>query len=175
MVARMRIACGDCLIRSWRPDDAPALRLHADDRRVWINLRDSFPHPYTDRDAREWVRLAAGQTPETHFALTSADTVVGGIGIRIGDDVFRRSAEIGYWLGAPYWGRGMATAAVRALTDWAFETHDLVRLWGSVFAWNPASARVLEKAGYVCEGRLRQSVIKDGLLTDQLLYARVRD
>jgi RimJ/RimL family protein N-acetyltransferase len=171
----MRLQCDECVIRSWRPDDAAALRLHADDRLVWVNLRDSFPHPYTDRDAREWVRLAAGQSPETHFALTNDDAVVGGIGIRIGDDVFRRSAEIGYWLGSPYWGRGIATAAVRALTAWAFEEHDLVRLWASVFAWNPASARVLEKAGYACEGRLRQSVIKDGLLTDQLLYARVRD
>lgn len=87
----------------------------------------------------------------------------------------RRSAEIGYWLGEPFWGRGIATAAVIAVTGYAFTRHDLVRLHAGVFEWNPASARVLEKAGYSLEGRLRKSVTKNGETIDQLLYATIRE
>ena len=89
--------------------------------------------------------------------------------------IHRRSAEIGYWLGEPFWGRGIATAALRALTDYAFANHDIVRLDAGVFEWNPASMRVLEKVGYVLEGRLRKSVTKDGQTIDGFLYAKVLD
>jgi RimJ/RimL family protein N-acetyltransferase len=166
---------GSCTLRSWRSGDEDSLVRHADDRDVWINLRDRFPHPYTRDDARAWLRLVAESTPETNFVVAVADEAVGGIGLTLQDDVSRRSAEIGYWLGRAYWGRGIATAAVRALTDWAFAHFDLCRLYAGVFEWNPASARVLEKAGYVLEGRLRRSVTKDGRTIDQLLYALVRD
>ena len=87
----------------------------------------------------------------------------------------RRSAEIGYWLGEPFWGRGIATLAVRAVTAHAFDTHDLTRVFACVFEWNPASARVLEKAGYTREATLRKSVFKDGRTIDQFLYAIVRE
>jgi [ribosomal protein S5]-alanine N-acetyltransferase len=166
---------GPCTLRSWRSGDEDSLVRHANDRDIWINLRDRFPHPYTRDDARAWLRLAAVSTPETNFAVVVAGEAVGGIGITLQDDVSRRSAEIGYWLGRAYWGRGIATAAVRALTDWAFAHFDLCRLYAGVFEWNPASARVLEKAGYVLEGRLRRSVTKDGRTIDQLLHALVRD
>ena len=95
-----------------------------------------------------------------------------GIGVA---GVNRRSAEIGYWLGEPFWGQGIATKAVGALTDYAYAHLDLIRLYATVFEWNPASARVLEKAGYAHEGRLRKSVTKDGKIIDQLLYAIVRE
>ena len=171
----MELDLGSCTLRSWRSGDEDSLVRHADDRDVWINLRDRFPHPYTRDDARAWLRLVAESTPETNFAVAVAGEAVGGIGITLQDDVSRRSAEIGYWLGRAYWGRGIATAAVRALTDWAFAHFDLCRLYAGVFEWNPASARVLEKAGYVLEGRLRRSVTKDGRTIDQLLHALVRD
>ena len=100
---------------------------------------------------------------------------VGGIGILLQEDVHRRSAEIGYWLGEDYWGRGIVTEAVRRVTDWAFENFDLCRIFAHVFAWNPASMRVLEKAGYEYEGRLRQSVTKDGQTIDQVIYAIIRE
>jgi ribosomal-protein-alanine N-acetyltransferase len=166
---------GTCTIRSWREGDEHALVRHADDRAVWINLRDRFPHPYTPADARAWLRFVGETRPETDFAIAVAGEAVGGIGIIPRDDVSRRSAEIGYWLGRDLWGRGLATAAVRALTDWAFAHFDLCRIDAAVFEWNPASARVLEKAGYLLEGRLRQSVTKDGRTIDQLLYARIRE
>ena len=110
----------------------------------------------------------------TQFAIVLAGELVGGIGIEPGVDVFRRSAEIGYWLGEPFWGRGLATEALRGATDYAFTTFDICRLEAGVFEWNPASARVLEKAGYTLEGRARLAVVKDGRTGDRLQYALVR-
>jgi [ribosomal protein S5]-alanine N-acetyltransferase len=161
-------------IRSWHTGDAAALLKYANNPRVWINLRDSFPYPYTEADARAWLAAAVLQIPETAFAIASPDEVIGGISIQPQYDVYRKSAEIGYWLGEPFWGKGIATLAVRALTAHAFTRLDLVRLYASVFAWNPASARVLEKAGYHLEGKMREAVYKNGKVTDQLLYGMTK-
>ncbi len=111
----------------------------------------------------------------THFAIEVEGEAAGSIGLELGEDVARRSAEIGYWLGEAHWGRGIATEAVRTVTAYGFEQLDLVRIFANVFAWNPASMRVLEQAGYVLEGRLRSAVTKDGETIDQLAYAVVRD
>ena len=171
----MHIDLGEWQIRSYRVGDAPSLARYADNRNISRNMRDAFPYPYTLSDANDWISLATQQSPEVNFAIASAHEVIGGIGLTLRDDVHQRSAEIGYWLGEPFWGRGIATAALRALTDYAFANHDIVRLDASVFEWNPASMRVLEKVGYVLEGRLRKSVTKDGQTIDQFLYARVLD
>jgi RimJ/RimL family protein N-acetyltransferase len=162
-------------VRSWEWRDRDAIVRHANNRDVWINLRDRFPHPYTNTDARNWLESVVGIAPETNFAIAVDDEAVGGIGYTIQHDVDHRSAEIGYWLGQDFWGRGIATEALIAVTDYAFANHDLCRLYAHVFAWNPASARVLEKAGYQFEGRLRKSVTKNGQTIDQLMYAMVRD
>jgi RimJ/RimL family protein N-acetyltransferase len=138
---------------------------------VWLNLRDRFPHPYTRPDAESWVRFAAGATPETNFAIAVDGQAVGGIGLVLHDDVERCSAEIGYWLGRAFWGRGLATAAVRGLTGHAFAAHTLTRVYALPFADNAASIRVLEKAGYQLEGRLRRAAVKDGRVRDQAVYA----
>ena len=100
---------------------------------------------------------------------------MGGVGLFLQADVERYSAEIGYWIGEAFWGRGLATAVVRAFTDYAFDAFDLCRIYANVFEWNPGSCRVLEKAGYVLEGRLRSSAVKDGFVLDGFLYAKVRE
>jgi [ribosomal protein S5]-alanine N-acetyltransferase len=166
---------GICTIRSWRASDRDSLARHANDREIWINLRDRFPHPYTPADADAWLALAPELRPETNFAIAVDGEAVGGIGLALQEDVHRRSAEIGYWLGREYWGRGIATEALRATTEWGFAHLDLCRIYAAVFAWNPASARVLEKAGYALEGRLRRNVTKAGRTTDQWLYAITRE
>lgn len=148
---------------------------HANNRNVWINLRDRFPHPYTTADARRWLDSVVGMKPESNFAIAVGGEAVGGIGFTVQPDVARRSAEIGYWLGEEFWGRGIATEALIAVTDYAFSNYDVCRLYAHVFDWNAASARVLEKAGYVFEGRLRKSVTKDGHTIDQLMYAMIRE
>ena len=110
----------------------------------------------------------------TNWAIEVNGKVAGGIGVDLGEGVFARSAHFGYWLGEPYWGHGIGTVAVRAASEYALDHFGLARLEAPVFAWNPASMRVLEKSGFVREGILRKSVFKDGQLIDQVLYALVR-
>jgi RimJ/RimL family protein N-acetyltransferase len=166
---------GSCVVRDWRPSDAEALARHANSRAVWRNLRDAFPHPYSLADAELFLGVVGGLDPCTFFAVEVDGEAAGGIGYTLQSDVERLSAEIGYWLGERVRGRGIATAAVRAVTGHAFREHGLRRVFALPFAWNAASARVLEKAGYTLEGRMRQSAVKDGQVVDQLLYAVVRD
>ena len=171
----MNLRLKTCTVRCWEGRDRDAIVLHANNRRVSINLRDRFPYPYTARDARNWLDVVVDQKPETNFAIDVAGEAVGGIGFTPQHDVDRRSAEIGYWLGEPFWGRGIATEALIAVTEYAFANFDLCRLYAHVFDWNGASARVLEKAGYKFEGRLKKSVTKDGQTIDQLMYAIISE
>ena len=171
----MLIPLTGAAVRAWRHDDAASLARHANDRRIWRNLRDAFPHPYTLADARSFLDRVAEQRPRTFFAIAVNDEAVGGIGYTLHTDVERIGTEIGYWLGVDYWGRGVMTEVLRAVTPWVFQQHaDLRRIWAVPYAWNAASMRVLEKAGYRLEGRLRESAIKDGQFVDQLLYAILR-
>lgn len=170
----MRIDIGEWQLRSFLPDDAASLAKYANNRNVSRNLRDRFSYPYRIEDAAAFIRLASEQDPETTFAIASDTEAIGGIGLELYDDVHRRSAQVGYWLGEPFWGRGIATLALQAITDYAFAQFDLARVYAYVYEWNPASARLLEKAGYEYEGRLRKSVIKDGQTIDQFLYATVK-
>ena len=171
----MNLKLPSCTVRSWEWRDRDDIVRHANNRKVWINLRDRFPYPYTESDARSWLEIVIGHKPETNFAIDVAGEAVGGIGFTLQPDVGHRSAEIGYWLGEEFWGRGITTDALIAVTDHAFANYDLCRLFAHVFEWNGASARVLEKAGYAFEGRLRKSVTKDGQTIDQLMYAAVRE
>lgn len=171
----MELRLANSLIRSWHGRDAASLTVHANNRKIWRNVRDAFPHPYTEQDAYDWIEHATSQIPETSFAIVVDETAVGGIGLLLKDDVYRRSAEIGYWLGEPYWGRGIVAEAVRALTEYAFEKYDLCRVYAGVFEWNTASMRVLEKAGYTFEARLRKAVTKEGQTVDEVVYAMVRE
>ena len=150
---------------------------HANDRRIAMQLRDRFPHPYTLDDAHEWVSHASVLDPVTTFAITlpeNDEETIGGIGLLVGSDIERISAEVGYWLGVRFWNRGLTTAALRALTAYGFDTLELERIFALPFATNTGSTRVLEKAGYVREGTLRRSAIKDGVVLDQALYATIR-
>jgi ribosomal-protein-alanine N-acetyltransferase len=167
----MHLTLKSCELRSWRSSDLESLVKYANNRNIWINLRDRFPHPYTARDGRAFLKHTLEQFPETGFAIVVHGEAVGGIGFQLAGDVERVSAEIGYWLGEPFWGRGIATEALCAVTTYAVATHGLTRLYALPFAWNTASCRVLEKAGYALEARLRRSAIKDGRITDQLQYA----
>ena len=171
----MKLELATCTVRSWEWRDRDAIVRYANNPNVSINLRDRFPHPYTVNDARRWLDSIVGREPETNFAIAVAGEAVGGIGFTLQNDVERRAAEIGYWLGEEFWGRGIATDVLIAVSEHAFANYDICRLYAHVFEWNQASARVLEKAGYVFEGRLRKSVTKDGKTIDSLLYAMIRE
>ena len=167
----IRLECGCCVVRPWSEGEEPSLARHANSYQIWRRVRDRFPHPYTPADAERWVSSARRQDPQTHFAIEVDGEAAGGIGLEIGDDIERRSAEIGYWLGEVQWGRGITTAAVRALTGYGFEALDLTRIFAVPFVDNSASMRVLERCGYAREGTMRRSAIKEGVVMDQMLYA----
>jgi [ribosomal protein S5]-alanine N-acetyltransferase len=169
----MEIPFGQWQIRDWRDTDHVALVKYANNRRIWLNVHDVFPHPYTLPDAKSWIQSAKTR-PKTEFAIASAEEAIGGIGLRLQEDIQRRSAEVGYWLGEPFWGRGIATGAVKTLVGYAFSNFDLVRLHAFVFEWNFASCRVLEKSGFHLEARIEKSVTKDGKTVDCFLYALIR-
>ena len=171
----MQLVLERCTIRAWRPDDAASLAKHANNRRVWLGLRDLFPHPYTIDDANEFLRRATTEQPMTNFCIDVGQSAVGGVGIRIGQDVHRHVAELGFWLGQEFWGHGIMTEVVPAFVDYCFEKFPLHRIYAEPYANNPASARVLEKSGFVLEGRLKNNAFKDGKLLDSLLYAKTRD
>jgi len=161
---------GHC-IREYRDEDVAAMcRLgsHVD---VWRQMGDAFPHPYTEADAHDWLDTVAHQDRLTCFAIAAPDGLCGGIGLTLqADTVYAHDAEVGYWVGKPYWNRGIATAAVRAFTAWSQASFQLDRLTARVFAGNEASMRVLEKCGYVREGTQRRMVRKQGRVLDLHLF-----
>lgn len=170
----MELSFGKYSVRSFRKSDADSLARYADNYDVARYLRDSFPYPYGRGDAEGWIRFVHAQPLETNFAIAAEHEAIGGIGIRLGDDIHRVGAEIGYWLGEPFWGKGIMTEAVSRFTQYCFDNFTLERIWAGVFDLNRASARVLEKAGYVYEGTLRQAVIKQQVVMDELIYSALR-
>lgn len=163
------------ILREWRVDDSADLAAQANDHRVWMNMRDAFPRPFGLADAERLIAVAISKPVPTFLAIEASGRVVGGIGYALHDDVERIGAEVGYWVGHEFWGRGIASAALRAITSRAFRAHEeLERLYALPFSSNPASARVLGNAGYRRVGTLRQSVIKDGRVLDQWMYAILR-
>ena len=171
----MEIECSAALLRPLVAADAPSLARHADDRGVAENLRDRFPHPYSLEDALAYIEHAAARPVQTSFGIVVDGEAIGTIGLVLGEDISRRSAEVGYWIGRPYWGRGIVVEALRAVTRYGFERLDLARIFAVPFVRTTRSARVLEKAGYVLEGVMRHSAVKDGVLLDQLMYAAYAD
>ena len=167
----MEMQLKSCLVRSWRLGDADAIARHANNHKIWLNLRDAFPYPYSVQDAREFIKSLKNHTPETTFTIAVNGEAAGSVGFVLRQDVERVSAEIGYWLGEALWGRGIVSDALKGVTEYAVATHGLTRIYALPFAWNAASCRVLEKAGYVLEARLRRSAIKNGHIIDQLQYA----
>jgi RimJ/RimL family protein N-acetyltransferase len=170
----MQLVLERCTIRPWRLDDAESLARHANNRKVWLAVRDLFPHPYTIQDAHEFLQRAINEQPEMKFCVEIEGAAVGGIGVHPGQDVYRYTGAVGYWLGQQFWGRGIMTEALTAVTDFCFDNIPFRRIAAEVFANNPASARVLEKAGFIFEARLKNNVMKDGQVLDSLLYARTK-
>jgi len=162
-----------CVLRRWRAADIGPLARHANNINVSRYLRDRFPYPYTRKDARAFLAAAGGGADDTRLAIDVDGEAVGGIGVIVGSDIERFSAEVGYWLGEPYWGRGIATEALVLFSEHVFERLNLLRLFAVATATNVASARVLEKAGYQREGVMRCAAVKFGLPNDQLLFARI--
>jgi ribosomal-protein-alanine N-acetyltransferase len=163
-------------LRPWRKGDVPSLVKYGNNASIARQLRDRFPHPYTNADARRYIQSLADVDPPTSFAILTPGPdgdAIGGIGFFPGSDVERFSAEIGYWLAEPFWGRGSTAEAIGLASAYAFETCSVLRLFALPFADNTQSIRVLEKAGYTREATLRSSSVKNGVPRDQALFALV--
>jgi len=171
----MKISFGDYCIRRYGYSDQEALVKYANNLNVSRLLRDQFPFPYTKTDAETWLIHACNQEIETNFVIANDKELIGAIGINLQDDVNRFSAEIGYWIGEPFWGKGIATGALKIFTKYAFENFDLSRIYAHVFEGNDASEKVLLKVGYKKEATLRKAVFKEGIFLDQYLYAILKE
>src|SRR5437762_457639 len=170
----MELKLKRCTIRDYRLSDAQSLAKHANNRRIWFGLRDAFPHPYTIEDANNFLQGPVDGLPRINFCIEIGGLAVGGIGLRLGEDVHRHTAEFGYWLAEEFWGQGIMSEVVPAFVDYCFEKFSLTRIYATAHSRNPASARVLEKAGFLFDGRLHKNVIKEGQILDSLLYAKTK-
>lgn len=171
----MERVLNQCRLRPARLGDAESIARGLNDRAIWRNLRDHVPHPYALADAQAFLARVMSSDPQQIWVIDIAEAAVGAIGVHPRDDVYRGTLEIGYWVSRAFHGRGIASEVVPAIVEHVFATWpNVVRIQGDVFAWNAASARVLEKSGFVREGVLRDAVTKDGELTDLWTYAILR-
>ena len=160
-----------CQLRPWARADLSALVRHANNRNVSQQLRDVFPWPYTDADGHAFLTTTAADAVPTALAIAIDGEACGGVGLVLRTGNERRTAEVGYWLGESYWGRGIGPEALQLVTRYAATTFDVARIEAFVIATNARSCRTLEKARYQLEGRARHSFLKDGVLHDQCCYA----
>ena len=166
-----------CGIRKWRYSDKDRLSELLSNKKILDNLRDGLPYPYTPADAESYISsmLSADETETFAFAVTEDDAVIGSIGVFRRDNIHFRTAELGYYIGEPYWGKGYGTAAVKQICQYVFANTDIIRIFAEPFARNAASRRVLEKAGFQLEGLLRANAVKNGAVLDMAMYALVRE
>lgn len=166
----------DFILRPWRLEDEADLARGANDPAIAANLRDAFPNPYTLADAQWFLGdcLARHGQGCLFYAIQTEGKAVGGISVAVQTDVYRRSAELGYWLARPYWGRGIMTQAVKQICREAFDRFDILRIYAEPFAHNLASRRVLEKAGFTLEGTMRDGVTKNGQVFSYCMYSLLR-
>jgi len=171
----MSLQSGDVHLRKFRADDADRITELANNEKIGRNLRDGFPYPYTRKDAEKFISHCLAMQVTTFFAIEYKGIYAGSISLSPCSDVYRKSAEIGYFIGEPFWNKGIATKAVNLITDFGFRELGLARIHTGVYEYNPASQRVLEKCGYVKEGVFRKSIFKMGKLWDEVRYAKVAE
>jgi RimJ/RimL family protein N-acetyltransferase len=172
----MQFEMDEVLIRKWRKYDAPRLAEIANNKYIFDNLRDAIPYPYNERDAEEYISMALDADDKTHlFAIEFDKTLVGSIGGFIKEDIYRKSAEIGYYLEKEYWGRGIMTKAIKILTNYLLNNFDLLRLYAEPFERNIGSKRALEKAGFSLEATIKCGAVKNDIVEDYCIYSLLSD
>ena len=137
----------DSLLRPWRTTDVQSVTKYASNQKIAANLRDGFPYPYSEKDAQFFIRkcIDANNTNQLCYAIEMNGEAVGSIGIFVKDDVYRKTAELGYWLGEPFWGYGVMTHATKQICDEAFSRFDIVRIFAEPFSYNTGSAGFWKK------------------------------
>jgi [ribosomal protein S5]-alanine N-acetyltransferase len=162
-------------LRPWREGDEESLAQHASNRRIWNNVRDFFPYPYTIRDANAWVRSNKAYSQPNNFAIEVDGQAIGNVGFTVKDDIYRYNAEIGYWLGEAYWGRGIVSEVLPVIIRYIFQNFQVNRLFACVLEGNFPSMRVLEKAGFRPEAVHRKATVKNNQYLDEHIFALLRE
>ena len=162
-------------LKKWSLSDAGSIAEYANNKKIANNLRNAFPHPYTLADAVSYIRTFQNEDPgRICRAITIDGRAAGSIGVFTRDDVYSKSAEIGYWLGEPFWNHGIMTQAICRICDMAFFRLPIVRIYAEPFAHNTASRRTLENAGFTLEGILKNSIFKNNKIYDSCIYALLK-
>lgn len=163
-------------LRKWKIEDVASVAHCANNEKIACNLRDVFPCPYTENDAKYYIESCINSSEDKQLcrSITVDDIAIGSIGIFLGNDVYSKSAELGYWLAEEYWGKGIMSAAVKQICAEAFDKFDIVRIFAEPFAHNGGSRKVLENAGFTLEGIMRNGVYKNGQICDYCMYALLR-
>ena len=170
----MEILLTNGKLRPWVEADAPAIAKHANNRKIAENMRDGFPYPYTIQDAYNWLNMTVN-TNHIMLAIEVQGEAAGGIGVMFQDNVYRLSAELGYWIGEQHWRKGITSEAIRKLSAYVFENTGVVRIYADIFSPNIPSMRTIEKAGFHLEGIHKKAVYKNGKLLDEHVYAKLKE
>ncbi len=165
-----------CKIRKWKLSDAKDLAVALSNKKIQDNLRDGLPYPYTEKDGLDYISamLSANEDDTFAFAVTADNKVVGSIGVFRQGNIHKQTAELGYYVAEEYWNRGIMTVAVKQICEYVFSKSDILRIYAEPFAYNIASCRVLEKAGFQYEGTLRSNAVKNGEVIDMKMYSLLR-
>ena len=165
-----------CKIRKWKLSDAADLAAAISNKKIQNNLRDGLPYPYTEQDGVDYISnmLSANEDETFAFAITADDKVIGSIGVFRQENIHRQTAELGYYISEEYWGKGIMTEAVKQICEYVFSHSDIIRIYAEPFAYNTASCRVLEKAGFQYEGTLRDNAVKNGKVIDMKMYSLLK-
>jgi RimJ/RimL family protein N-acetyltransferase len=166
----------ECKIRHWKVEDATQLAKALNNRNIQNNLRDGLPYPYTENDAKDFIKamLDADKDKTFAFAITFNNTVIGSIGIFRKDNIHFRTAEMGYYIAEPFWGKGLGTSAIMQICHYVFDHTNIIRIFAEPFAYNTASCRILEKNGFKYEGTLRSNAEKNGNILDMKMYSLIK-
>lgn len=159
-------------LRRWQSEDALSLSIMANNKKIWDNVRDRLPHPYTLEDARTWIASTQKENPAVNFCVEYDGWVAGSAGIILQNDIYRKSAEVGYFIAEPYWGKGIATKALSILISYLQNNFDLVRVYAIIFTHNQASIQVLRKNNFYLESIRRKAAIKNDQIIDDMVWVK---
>jgi ribosomal-protein-alanine N-acetyltransferase len=170
----MELILSKSTLRPWKRSDSIPLAKYASNKKIADNMRDGFPFPYTLEDASTWLDMALKESKHILLAIEVDGEAAGGIGILFKDNVYRLSAEVGYWLGEVHWRKGITSEAIRALCRHVFENTEIIRIFADIFSPNIASMRTIESAGFHLEAVNKKAVFKNGIIMDQHVYCMLK-
>ena len=158
-------------LRPWHIDDLDTLVALANNKNIAQYMADVFPHPYSAEKGKAFIEFANSNPTSTIFAIVNNDKPIGSIGLHLQADILRKNAEIGYWLGEEYWGKGIIAEEIKKIVIYGFANLDIVRIFARIYGTNIASQKVIEKANFILEGKFEKTIFKNNIFLDELIYA----